>query len=234
MRNPPWTRDELILALELYFQGPNAHGNATEAQVIELSDILNRLPLHPPSERENAFRNPNGVRMKLSNFLRFDPNHEGVGLARGNRLEEEVWKNFSGDREKLADVASLIRASAESTITHDPTEGDSEDEASEGKILTRMHKRRERNSGIVKKKKRSVLESEGALRCEACGFDFKEAYGELGAGFAECHHLVPLADLKSGSVTRLSDLAILCANCHRMIHRQGGLSIEELQSHLAE
>ena len=172
--------------------------------------------------------------MKLSNFLRFDPNHEGVGLARGNRLEEEVWKNFSGDREKLADVASLIRASAESTITHDPTEGDSEDEASEGKILTRMHKRRERNSGIVKKKKRSVLESEGALRCEACGFDFKEAYGELGAGFAECHHLVPLADLKSGSVTRLSDLAILCANCHRMIHRQGGLSIEELQSHLAE
>ena len=30
-----WTRDELMLALELYFLGPNAHGIATEAQVLE-------------------------------------------------------------------------------------------------------------------------------------------------------------------------------------------------------
>ena len=70
-----WTRDELMLALELYFLGPNAHGTATEAQVIELSGVLNRLPLHPRDEREKHFRNPNGVGMKLSNFLRFDPDY---------------------------------------------------------------------------------------------------------------------------------------------------------------
>ena len=128
----------------------------------------------------------------------------------------------------------MIRSSAKPTATYGRPEEDPEEEASEGKILTRMHRSRERNNSIVKKKKRHVLESEGVLRCEACGFDFEEAYGELGHGFAECHHLVPLADLAPGSKTRLSDLAILCANCHRMIHRQGGLSIEELQSHLAE
>ena len=63
------------------------------------------------------------------------------------------------------------------------------------------------------------MDAEGALRCEGCGFDFAATYGELGHGFAECHHVVPLADLRAGSRTRLSDLVILCANCHRMIHR---------------
>jgi 5-methylcytosine-specific restriction protein A len=78
------------------------------------------------------------------------------------------------------------------------------------------------------------MDAEGALRCEGCGFDFAATYGELGHGFAECHHVVPLADLRAGSRTRLSDLVILCANCHRMIHRQGGLTIEELRTRLAQ
>ena len=173
--------------------------------------------------------------MKLSNFLRFDPDYKGVGLSRGNRLEEEVWHNFAGDRDRLARVAELIRSSTKPTATYGRPEEDPEEEASEGKILTRMHRSRERNSSIVKKKKKHVLESEGALRCEACSFDFEEVYGKLGSGFAECHHLVPLSDLVVGKSiqTRLSDLAILCANCHLMIHRQGGgLTVEELRSHL--
>jgi 5-methylcytosine-specific restriction protein A len=41
----------------------------------------------------------------------------------------------------------------------------------------------------------------------------------LGRGFAECHHLVPLAEVAFHRNTRLTDLAIVCANCHRMLHR---------------
>jgi 5-methylcytosine-specific restriction protein A len=52
-----------------------------------------------------------------------------------------------------------------------------------------------------------------------CDFDFARVYGELGVGFAECHHLVPLAELPGVRRTRLTDLAIVCANCHRMLHR---------------
>ena len=84
MKRHDWTRDELILALELYFREPAARGSKTHSEVIALSDVLNRLPLHPRSEREQFFRNPNGVAMKLSNFLRFDPDYEGTGLQRGN------------------------------------------------------------------------------------------------------------------------------------------------------
>ncbi len=60
-------------------------------------------------------------------------------------------------------------------------------EASEGRVLTRVHQARERNQSIVKKKKTAVLSDTGKLECEACGFDFQEVYGDLGQDFAECH-----------------------------------------------
>ena len=70
----------------------------------------------------------------------------------------------------------------------------------------------------------------GALSCEACGFDFVVKYGESGDGFAECHHKIPLAD-SAYTTTRLEDLAILCANCHRMVHvRKPMLAVDELKS----
>ena len=77
-----------------------------------------------------------------------------------------------------------------------------------------------------------MLEAEGALRYEACGFDFEQAYGELGHGFAKCHHLVPIAEFETGSKTRVMDLAILCANCHRVVHRRGGLPVEDLSTYI--
>ena len=82
MKNPNWTNDELILALELYFRDETARGNKTHPEVIKLSKILNSLPIHSDEVQETDFRNPNGTAMKLSNFLRFDSSYEGKGLDR--------------------------------------------------------------------------------------------------------------------------------------------------------
>jgi len=46
-----------------------------------------------------------------------------------------------------------------------------------------------------------------------------EVDGELGYGFAAGHHTVPMSESAADHRTRLTDLAIVCANCHRMIHR---------------
>jgi predicted HNH restriction endonuclease len=54
-----------------------------------------------------------------------------------------------------------------------------------------------------------------------CGFDFEAVYGELGRNYAQVHHLKPLGDRTTPSETKLSDLVIVCANCHAMIHRSG-------------
>jgi 5-methylcytosine-specific restriction protein A len=91
----------------------------------------------------------------------------------------------------------------------------------EGKEYYGVHKRRERKSKASKDKKEQVYKATGDLKCEACDFSFVALYGERGKQFAECHHENPLADIDPTENTRthLSDLAILCANCHRMIHR---------------
>jgi hypothetical protein len=91
--------------------------------------------------------------------------------------------------------------------------------AKEGRRRWVLHLRRERNAKIVGAKKSQVLKKTGRLECEVCGFDFKERYGALGENFCEAHHKQPLSTLNEQTETKLDDLAILCSNCHRMIHR---------------
>ena len=80
----------------------------------------------------------------------------------------------------------------------------------------RLHKRIERNAKLVE----SVKKLKGCT-CEACGMNFAERYGKLGAGYIEAHHLKPIATLDKVRVSMDPglDFAVLCANCHRMIHR---------------
>ncbi|RMA40889.1 hypothetical protein D9R08_17155 [Rhodophyticola porphyridii] len=68
------------------------------------------------------------------------------------------------------------------------------------------------------------------LDCMACGFNFERAYGSWGKGFIEVHHVVPLAEAGRSETNPATDLIVLCANCHRMVHRKRGvcLSLDEL------
>lgn len=169
--------------------------------------------------------------MKLGNLLAVDPAYQGEGLSRGGRLEREVWDEFAESPYRLHAVAEAIRANHTLAEPPERYETEEEEEFVEGRILTRMHRQRERNATAVRKKKARVLAETGRLACEGCGFDFEAVYGRLGEGFAECHHTVPVSELKAGQVTRLSDLAVVCANCHRMIHRSRPLlTIEKLRS----
>lgn len=104
-------------------------------------------------------------------------------------------------------------------------------EAPEGAILTRAHMTRERSRRLVDAKLALVHTRDGRLACEVCGFDFAMIYGERGAGFAECHHVRPLSELRENDTTSIDDLAVLCANCHRMIHRsRPWLTIDQLRA----
>jgi 5-methylcytosine-specific restriction protein A len=89
----------------------------------------------------------------------------------------------------------------------------------EGAAELKEHLVRERDVALAEAKRRDVLKSRGRLACEACGFNFAVVYGEVGAGFCEVHHLTPLAMRSGNETTSLDDLAILCSNCHSIIHR---------------
>jgi len=222
MTNPDWTRDELILALDLYFREPKARGSKSHPGCIELSQVLNTLHIHTDKGHESTFRNPNGVGMKLSNFLKYDSTYKGKGLQAGSKLEEEVWKSFASDHHRLASVASVIKAGV--SILHGynlPLSEivDPDEETDEGKVVIALHKMRERNGPFAKKRKDQVLKSTGQLACEVCKFDYQLVFGAHGYGFAECHHDRPLSKMVPGEKTKLSELRIVCANCHRMLHR---------------
>lgn len=92
-----------------------------------------------------------------------------------------------------------------------------------------------RNPHLAEEAKRQY-----GCKCQACGFDFVSAYGELGTNFAEVHHLNPLSERPpdewtQGIISNVGDVVVLCANCHRMIHRRKpALSIDELKAILLE
>jgi hypothetical protein len=114
-----------------------------------------------------------------------------------------------------------------------PQEEDDEVAFPEGAQIYRRHLARERSAKAVKIAKEQRMREAGDLRCDVCAFSFVQAYGEHGAGFIEAHHNVPLSTSKSTVETRASDLALVCSNCHRMLHRcQPWLSVEELRKSL--
>lgn len=215
MRAPNWEREEIILALQLYFSAGGALDD-TDPRVAELSGLLNRLTIHPPEHRPSTFRNANGVSMKLMNIERLDPVYEGKGLSAGGRLEEELWIEFTNDRSRLSALADLIRDSADSPPAVEVDEIEAAEYA-ESKYLFRIHRTRERSQSLVKRKKQKAW-AEGRLFCEVCGLKPLELYGEDGPRALECHHVVPLNALRDESKTRLADLALVCASCHRVIH----------------
>ena len=230
-RNPKWSRDELIVTLDFYLQHNPSIPDKRSSEILELSDFLNRLQMKLGGETGDKFRNPNGVYMKLMNFRRFDPSYEGKGLERGGKDEEVVWNLYSSNQNQLRELTESIKSLVLSDDPLPPVEimGDDEEEGEEGQILTRTHRYRERNNKLVTRKKQRVLREIGTLFCEACGFDFSEAYGKRGDGFIECHHTKPVSELKDGETTKIADLALVCSNCHRMIHRRKPwLSVEDL------
>jgi 5-methylcytosine-specific restriction protein A len=158
LRNPTWSRDELILALDLYVRFKGNPPGKSSPEIVGLSSLLNRIT---GGSKGGDFRNPNGVYMKMMNFRRFDPIYQAqgkTGLTRGNRLEETVWNDFATDPPKLKQLATTIGAH----LDHNTSETDNDEiteieEAEEGKILTRAHLVRERSRKLVEAKKASVF-----------------------------------------------------------------------------
>ncbi|MCG2612767.1 HNH endonuclease [Terrimonas sp. NA20] len=237
MRNPKWHRDEIILALDLYFDEHRGPIDDKNKKIIALSHTLNQLPLFQDRPDKERFRNANGVTLKLSNFLALDPDYHGKGMTSLSRLDRAVFEEFYQQRQLLRRIATEIRQISGDPELRQQLQSVEEDEqtisdtVSEGQILYKYHKVIERNPIIILKKKKQALERSGKLSCEACEFDFITFYGDLGKDFIECHHRVPLASFQKSKNTSLDDLALVCANCHRMLHKSiDTMSVEKLRN----
>lgn len=233
-RNPDWTRDELLVALDYYFRHPGESHDPRKPGVLQLTSQIGLVAKALGITGSDSLRNVNGVSMKLLNFRGHDPAYQAqgkVGLPRGNKLEGEIWSEFADRREELQQVVrNILDTSRETDVLADAADDD-DFVAAEGRLLTRLHLRRERSRELVRRKKEAALRDTGTLACQVCGFDFLAAYGERGRGFIECHHTVPVSSLGEGGKTSAKDLALVCANCHRMIHAgRPWWTVEEAQA----
>lgn len=147
--------------------------------------------------------------------------HTGRGLTNVSTMDKEIWGEFGRYPDQVKVTARKIRELI--LDPPEPADDDPEDEFPEGRLLTRKHRTRERNRNI-RKKLLKVRREKGPLHCEICGFKPSVTDEKLEDAFFEAHHVVPLSQ-SDASPTKLKDMALLCANCHRLIHR--AISIEK-------
>src|SRR5258705_16397 len=98
--------------------------------------------------------------------------------------------------------------------------------------LKSMGYRRSRpQTGMLSRKQDFRDEHDGRLFCEACCFEFANVYDIRGAeDYIEAHHTKPVSELEGDHLSSIRDLVMLCANCHRMIHRgTSPLTVDELK-----
>jgi 5-methylcytosine-specific restriction protein A len=110
------------LALNLYFDENRGMIENTNTKIIELSEILNQLPIHSNRLDEEKFRNPNGVTLKLGNFLALDLNYAGKGMESQSKLDEAVFNEYFQNLVELRNVAEGIKKITQSSDLSDNVE----------------------------------------------------------------------------------------------------------------
>jgi len=172
---------------------------------------------------------------KLNNFLSFyiptkSKSKDSIKNMLNYLINSNEQKVIFNDT--TADLCKVIEFFLDSQYANStPLNSVSVNSAKEGNKLIKEHFFRERDYKIIKAKKIQVLNHSGALKCEACNFDYSSTYGPRGHNYIEVHHKKPISEYKADDITKLSDLAVLCSSCHRMIHRcHPWLTINELKN----
>lgn len=215
-----WTRDEIILACALTASNNWSGLDDKDSRVLALSILLNQSPVHPVKLRDAKFRNPAGVARKTWDIATQHPDYKGQ-KTKGNKLDAIVLKDFLREPAKMQKLAEAIDAEIRRGDASVPSEGDPDVEdlgVAEGGLLLARHFKRERNRTLRNKKIESVKKAGLPVACEVCTFNFQTTYGPRGQDYIDVHHVLPL-HASGPTTTYLKDLALLCANCHRMIHR---------------
>lgn len=136
--------------------------------------------------------------------------YEGLFLYESIRVTEGNDQYFVLKRKDIdITIPELIEAELENATV-----------SIEGKRVIRNHLSRERDPRIIKLAIQNAKRRYGKVICEVCGFDFEKRYGSRGKDFIEGHHKNPISESNGQVQTKVEDIALLCSNCHRMIHRQ--------------
>ncbi|MBI5565711.1 MAG: HNH endonuclease [Chloroflexi bacterium] len=179
-----WSRDELIVAFNLYCKTPFGRIHIHNPEIIALAKAIGRTP--------------SSVAWKLANFARLDPTLQRrniKGASHGSKQEVEIWEEFNKNWDRLAFESENLLAQ----ITHLPLEDSIQ---ADGDIALKTGKERESlvrvrvNQGFFRK---SVLAAYG-FRCCISGLAIPE--------LLNASHIIPWADDESNRVNPRNGLCL--------------------------
>lgn len=167
------------------------HSDSEEKDGRETNKAINKILDSKPLPNDLL----NKIYLKYCSFLGFQPSEKGSFGAPRKFWQLEISQDF----ENNSDLSG---------------------EFPEGKIVERTHKYRERNSRVISLAKEKFKKENGRLFCQVCGFDFEKIYGNIGKDFIEGHHTIAVSEMSTEHKTKVEDIAMLCSNCHKMIHKK--------------
>ncbi len=184
--------------------------------------LENPITLKDLRERDSYFKDSWGA---------YRSNFQGIAFEIPYKVWEDLIliakeKNPSDELESLLDQESIIETTVESDLDSIQAEFSKENYYVEGGIKPSYTTRYERDLKL----RVEAIKIHGT-KCQVCGFDFEAVYGSHGRGFIEVHHKVPVSSLEEKTrIDPRTDMAVVCSNCHRMIHRKRDhvLSLREI------
>lgn len=209
MANTSFTRDEAILALDVLYFADKLRLNKESYEIVELSELLNELPIIPISARGVIFRNSNGIKNQLLKFKSSYPKKE-KDLHVGS-IFYEVADEFDGRKDELHKIACAIRQNRDffkAATFGSELEGE---DFPEGALLYHLHRVLETRDS------RKIVRTES---CESCHLNLSEVYKPVPGNFLQCHLTVPVTNLNGSKHYAADDFITVCPNCHAVLHRR--------------
>jgi len=204
-----WTRDEVILGLDVLFSLNPKQLHKNHPSIIKLSNLLVSLPIIPVAKREEGFRNNVGVSSMLRNFL--IGQNQTLKSFNVGQIFYEVYYQYKDNLVELHNIAAAIRRCIE--FTQNQTYGDPLEceDFPEGAILFHVHRNVET--------KYNKFFRNPILECEVCGLQPSRIYLDMGnQSVLSKHLLVSPAELDPNVILTKTDFINVCQNCHRALH----------------
>lgn len=206
MKNTSFTRDEIILALDVLYQAKDQKVSVDMPEMNDLSALLQRLPIHPLENRRADFRNITGITRQLMQF-RSNCNTGNKNLHVGIAFFNIAFE-FEDRFDELHQIATAIRRNEPYYF---PGFGNRmEDEGfSEGILLGHLHCLIEVRDGskLALADHCAICQLQPALIYQSCG------------GLLQPHLLVPPTEMDGGKKYQDTDFITVCPTCHAALHR---------------
>lgn len=206
MASTSFTRDEVILALDVLYSSNNGRVTADSEEIKELSRLLNRLPIHPAENRRPDFRSPNGVAVHLRRFYlsclscKKSPSVGDLFFRIAFEYEDRV--------NEIHSIARAIRKNKEAFVSlfGSPLEDDG---FPEGALLGHLHRMIEQRDGA----KQTVKD-----HCGICNSRPVLCYRN-GDQLLQNHLLVAPTVMEHSKRYGADNFLTVCPTCHAALHR---------------